>query len=72
MWQMFDRHLKVYDTMKCNVILDEKELVQGKMPAKKQYDLRRKDSCEMHTKEQLLKEILSKGREQIKEESWEG
>ena len=42
------------------------------MPAKKQYDLRRKDSCEMQTKEQLLKEILSKGREQGKEESWEG
>ena len=43
-----------------------------KCQQKKQYDLRRKDSCEMQTKEQLLKEILSKGREQGKEESWEG
>ena len=35
MWQMFDGHLKVYDAMKCNVILDEKELVQGKNASKK-------------------------------------
>ena len=73
MWQMFDKHLKVYDAMKMQCDSGWKGVgARKKCQQKKQYDLRRKDSCEMHTKEQLLKEILSKGREQGKEESREG
>jgi len=42
-------------------------LFEEKVPRNKQYDPQRKDICEMHIQEQLLKDILPKERTKKRE-----